>query len=72
MRHDLRDAVLNHLYQLMDYHMARGRTYEESIILGIGEIRRQLDGTRLDLATSLVNESEILVRAWNKAEARFP
>jgi len=63
MRHDLRDALLDLLFQHMAAHIERGLDYDEALILGVDEIRRQIRGTRLDLETTMINDAVREVRA---------
>src|SRR6185436_2863166 len=47
----LRDALLELLFREMAEHVNRGLDYDEALILGVEEIKRQIRGSRLDLAS---------------------
>jgi hypothetical protein len=57
MNQFLRDALLDLLFQHMAAHIERGLSYDEALILGVEEIRRQIRGSRLDLATKLIDNT---------------
>jgi hypothetical protein len=57
MNQFLRDALLDLLFQHMTAHIERGLSYDEALILGAAEIRRQIRGSRLDLVTTLINNT---------------
>jgi hypothetical protein len=57
MNQFLRDALLDLLFQQMAAHIERGLSYDEALILGVEEIRRQIRGSRLDLATKLIDNT---------------
>ena len=44
-------------------HRVIGLDYDEALILGVDEIRRQIRGTRLDLEATMINEAVREVRA---------
>ena len=53
----LRDALLELLMRHMAFHVDRGCRYDEALILGVEEIRRQIRGSRNDLAARLIDEA---------------
>jgi len=55
MSQDLRDALLNLLFELMAEHIQAGLDYDEALLLGVEEIRRQIRGSRAELAIRLVD-----------------
>jgi hypothetical protein len=57
MNQFLRDALLDLLFQRMAVHIERGLSDDEALILGVEEIRRQIRGSRLDLATKLIDNT---------------
>jgi hypothetical protein len=63
MNQFLRDALLDLLFQHMAAHIERGLDYDEALLLGVDEIRRQIRGTRLDLETTMINDAMREVRA---------
>jgi len=63
MNQFLRDALLDLLFQHMAAHIERGLDYDEALILGVDEIRRQIRGTRLDLETTMINDAVRELRA---------
>ena len=63
MNQFVRDALLDLLFQHMAAHIERGLDYDEALILGVDEIRRQIRGTRLDLETTMINHAIREVRA---------
>ena len=63
MNQFLRDALLDLLFQHMAAHVERGLDYDEALILGVDEIRRQIRGTRLDLETTMINDAMRELRA---------
>lgn len=65
MTQDLRDRLINHLFALMTEHILRGLDFDEALILGVDEIRRQIRGTRLDLEVTLINDAMREVRAMH-------
>ena len=70
MRDDLREALLNHLFQLMADHIDRGLSWKEAEFLAVGQIRQQILGTRRDLAAMLIDETVSRMRAWDQTETR--
>jgi hypothetical protein len=50
----LQEALLDLLFWHMAAHVQRGCDYDEALILGVQEIRRQIRGSRLDLEVMLV------------------
>jgi hypothetical protein len=57
MSQELRDALLDLLFRHMAEHVERGLSYDEALILGVAEIRRQIRGSRLDLAAMLIDRA---------------
>ena len=57
MSQHLRDALLELLFREMAEHVNRGLDYDEALILGVEEIKRQIRGSRLDLASRLIDEA---------------
>jgi len=55
MNQQLRDALLELLFRRMARHVQRGLSYDEALILGVEEIRRQIRETRPDIARKLVD-----------------
>jgi hypothetical protein len=53
----LRDALLELLFRHMAEHVERGCDYDEALILGVQEIRRQIRGSRLDLEAMMIDEA---------------
>lgn len=61
----LRDALIELLFRHMAAHIDNGLDYDEALILGVNEIRRQIRGTRLDLETTMINQAVAEVRAMH-------
>ena len=55
MSQELRDGLLNLLFKLMAEHINNGCDYDEALMLGVEEIRRQIRGSRAELAIRLVD-----------------
>jgi len=66
MNQFLHDALLNLLFEHMAEHIMRGLSYEEALILGVDEIRRQIRGTRLDMEATMINDAVREVRALHE------
>jgi hypothetical protein len=63
----LRDALVDLLFRHMAVHIDNGLDYDEALILGVEEIRRQIRGTRLDLESLMINDAMAQVRALHPA-----
>ena len=62
MNQQLRDALLELLFRRMAWHVKRGCTYDEALVLGAEEIMRQIRETRPDIARKLVDTAVMDVR----------
>jgi hypothetical protein len=71
MNQFLRDALLDLLFQQMAAHIERGLSYDEALILGVEEIRRQIRGSRLDLATTLIDNTICDARYAREHESKL-
>ena len=57
MNHELRDKLIQFLSTLMAEHIERGCDYDEALILGVEEIRRQIRQSRGDLVEMLIGHA---------------
>ena len=67
----LRDALIELLFRHMADHINRGLDYDEALILGVDEIRRQIRGTRLDLESRMINDAMREVREAHENGTRL-
>jgi hypothetical protein len=66
----LRDALLDHLFSLMAWHIDHGRSYDEALRCSVQEIRQQIRETRGDLAAMLIDDAVCRVHAAHQMETR--
>lgn len=53
----LHDKLVAYLFMLMTEHIDRGVAFDEALILGVREIRRQIRESRGDLVDMLIDDA---------------